>query len=92
MGAKKIFISLYILFIMFLLTSCAPIGMTHEEYGFFFGIAHGFTSPLILLAKLFGTHLGLYAAHNSGLFYWLGFVLGLAILFCGGGGSYASRK
>jgi hypothetical protein len=92
MQAKRILIGLSLLLVLFQLTSCAPAGMTHQEYGFFYGIAHGFISPFVLVAKLFGAHIGLYAQHNSGTFYWGGYILGLIFLLGGGGGGIASRR
>lgn len=43
-------------------------------------------------AKLLGMHIGLYAEHNTGTLYWLGFILGLVLLLGSGGGSYATRR
>ena len=92
MKPKRIFIGASLLLILFFVTSCAPVGMTKEEYGFLYGIVHGFISPFVLIARLLGAHIGLYAEHNSGNLYWAGFILGLLLLFGGGGGSYASRR
>ena len=92
MNAKRILIVSSLLLVLFYLTSCAPAGMTPQEYGFFWGILHGFISPFALVAKLFGAHIGLYAEHNTGTFYWLGFILGLVFLLGGGGGGVASRR
>ena len=92
MNTKKIVIGLSILMALFFLTSCAPIGMTTKEYGFLWGFIHGFISPFVLIAKLLGAHIGLYAEHNSGLFYWVGFILGIVVLLGGGGGTVRSRR
>lgn len=91
MKTKRILLGSSVLLVLFFLTSCAPAGMSHEQYGFLYGIVHGFISPFVLIAKLLGMHVGVYAEHNTGLFYWLGFILGLSFLF-GGGGGYASRR
>jgi hypothetical protein len=92
MNVKRILIGSSLLLVLFYLTSCAPAGMTSEEYGFFWGILHGFISPFVFIAKLLGAHIGLYAAHNTDTFYWLGFILGLVFLLGGGGGGVASRR
>jgi hypothetical protein len=92
MKTKRIFIGLLLLLVLFFVTSCAPVGMSTQEYGFLYGIVHGFISPFVLIAKLLGAHIGLYAEHNIGLLYWVGFILGLIILFGGGGGGYATRR
>jgi hypothetical protein len=92
MKTKRIFIGLLLLLVLFFITSCAPVGMTNEEYGFLYGIVHGFISPFVLIAKLLGVNIGLYAEHNTGSSYWLGFILGVVLLLGGGGGSYATRR
>jgi hypothetical protein len=92
MNQKRIFIGSSLLLVLFFVTSCAPVGMTHQEFGFLYGIVHGFIFPFVLIAKLFGAHVGLYAEHNSGSLYWLGFILGLVLLLGGGGSSYATRR
>jgi LPXTG-motif cell wall-anchored protein len=92
MKTKRIFIGLLLLMILLFITSCAPVGTTSEEYGFLYGIVHGFISPFVLIAKLFGANIGLYAEHNTGSLYWLGFILGVVLLLGGGGGGYARRR
>jgi hypothetical protein len=74
---------------LFVFSSCAPGGNTSKEYGFFWGIIHGFIFIFALIGKLFGGHHGLYAVHNTGFFYWLGFIIGLGVI---GGGGAASRR
>ncbi|WP_462265135.1 hypothetical protein [Mucilaginibacter sp.] len=79
-----------IFFTLLVLSSCAPNESTSHEYGFFGGIIHGLVLfPFALLSKLFGMDYGLYADNNSGLFYWLGYIIGLGGL---GGGGAASRR
>lgn len=69
------------------LTSCAPEGYTRHEAGFFSGIWHGLIIIPSLIGKLFGADIGLYAEHNTGFTYWLGFIIGIGGL----GGGAASR-
>ena len=71
------------------LVSCAPSGYEPHEAGFFSGIWHGIILIFSLIGKLFGADVGIYAEHNSGFFYWLGFIIGIGAL--GGGGSRARR-
>ena len=92
MKPKRIFIGSLLLLAIFFVTSCAPVGMTQEEYGFIYGIVHGFISPFVLIAKLLGVQIGLYAENNTGSLYWLGYILGVVLLLGGGGGSYATRR
>jgi hypothetical protein len=90
MSKKNILILIFTLFVMLSLSSCAPEGYTEKEYGFFHGIWHGMIFIVALIGKLFGADIGLYAEHNIGFFYWLGFIIG--IVFLGGGGGTASRR
>ena len=92
MKTKRIFIGFLLLLVLFFITSCAPVGMSSESYGFLYGIVHGFISPFVLIAKLLGANIGLYAEHNTGPLYWLGFILGIVLLLGGGGGGYARRR
>ena len=77
---------------MSLVTGCAqhytPAAFV-EEYGFFFGIWHGFIFPFALVANIVSWLLSLFGIElfsniqiigrpNTGLFYYVGFVLGLA--------------
>jgi len=90
MKKQQIITGLLLLFILFSLSSCAPEGVTTKEYGFFSGLAHGFLLVFTLIGKLFGAHIGIYAVHNTGFFYYLGYLIGLGIF--GGGGGAASRR
>jgi len=92
MKTKRVFIGLLLLLVLFFVTSCAPVGMSKEEYGFIYGIIHGFISPFVLIGKFFGAKIGLYAENNTGSLYWLGYILGVILLLGGGGGSYATRR
>lgn len=82
--------SVLIIFLLTTLSSCAPKGHTSDEYGFFSGIIHGMVIVFALIGKLFGADVGIYAEHNTGFFYWLGFIIGIGAF--GGGGSAASRR
>lgn len=78
-----------ILFCITTLISCAPQGYTKHSAGFLEGLWHGFIIIFSIIGKLIGKNVGIYAVHNTGVTYWLGFILGLGIL--GGGGSSARR-
>lgn len=86
---KKLVISIILLFVLLSITSCAPKGGTATEYGFVSGIIHGIVFFFSLIGKLFGLNIGLYAEHNSGFFYWLGFIMGIGGF---GGGAGSSRR
>jgi hypothetical protein len=73
---------------LFVLSSCAtqPVQATDDAPGFLFGLFHGFTMMFSLIGELF-TDNRVYAFPNSGGWYDLGFVLGAASFFGGGGAS-----
>jgi hypothetical protein len=89
MKKQTIVLGIFLLFIVFTMTSCAPEHYSDHEYGFFGGIIHGMVFFFALIGKLFGADIGLYADNNTGFFYWLGFILGIGAL---GGGGAASRR
>jgi hypothetical protein len=81
-------LALAFLFCLFALSSCAPGGPTFHQYGFFHGLLHGFILIFAVIGKMFGGQHGIYAIHNTGFFYWFGFLLGL-LVFTGGGAASA---
>jgi hypothetical protein len=89
MKKQQIVIGFLLLFVLLCMSSCAPNGYSSREYGFFSGLIHGFIFAFALIGKLFGANIGLYAFHNNGFFYFLGFIIGLGGL---GGGGAASRR
>jgi len=92
MKTKRVIIGSSLLLVLFFITSCAPVGMTGQQYGFIYGIVQGFISPFVLIAKLFGAQIGLYAENNTGMLYWAGYIFGILILLGGGGGGYSRRR
>ncbi|HBR55096.1 MAG TPA: hypothetical protein DEA82_13300 [Flavobacteriaceae bacterium] len=88
---KKRHLTYFFLFIVIstCFTSCAPEGYESYESGFLSGLWHGFIIIFSLIGKLFGADIGIYAEHNTGFTYWLGFILGLGGL---GGGGRAARR
>lgn len=56
------------------------------EYGFFWGLWHGFIAPFSLIGMLFGADITVFAMKNTGFFYALGFLMG-----SGGWGVLASK-
>lgn len=91
MKIKKFAIGLILLVFITNLVSCAPQGYVSNEAGFFSGFWHGLIIVFSLIGKLFGADIGIYAEHNTGFFYWLGFIIGIAG-FGGGGGAAAKRR
>lgn len=89
MEKQKILIILLFVILLTSFTSCAPSGYESSAAGFFSGIWHGIIIVFSLIGKLFGADIGIYAEHNTGFTYWLGFIIGIGGL--GGGGSAARR-
>ena len=87
MKNKKLAIGIFFCLLLINLTSCAPAGYEYSKAGFFSGIWHGFIIVFSLIGKLFGADIGIYAEHNTGFFYWLGFIIGIGGF--GGGGAAA---
>ena len=74
------------------LAACAhqppPLGFV-DAPGFFGGLWHGLIAPLAFVASLF-SKVRMYAFPNSGVWYDLGFLLGIGAW--GGGGAAAGRR
>ncbi len=58
-----------------------------ELAGFWQGVWHGLVSPVTLVVSLFRDDVGLYAVHNDGAWYDVGFMVGVSTVLSGGGGS-----
>jgi hypothetical protein len=54
--------------------------------GFWRGLWHGFIVLFTFIISLFTDNVRMYEVHNSGNWYNLGFLLGMAIFFGGSGG------
>ncbi|MFC2087006.1 hypothetical protein ACFLSA_02440 [Bacteroidota bacterium] len=81
----------------FFLSSCADVipiqdCLPEKEYGFWSGLLHGLIAPFSFIISLFKDDVAVYAVNNKGHLYDLGFVLGAAIIFGGGGNASKSRK
>jgi 4-hydroxybenzoate polyprenyltransferase len=79
MKVKRIAIGLILLICITSLSSCAPKGYESHEAGFFSGIWHGCIIVCSLIGRLFGADIGIYAEHNTGFFYWLGFIIATGV-------------
>lgn len=89
MKTKKNVMVLLMVFCVTCLISCVPKDYESHESGFFSGIWHGIIIVFSLIGKLFGRDIGIYAEHNTGFTYWLGFIIGIGAF---GGGSSSSRR
>jgi len=75
--------------LLLILVSCAPEAnidkcLTVEPYGFLSGLGHGILAVFAFIANLFGGEYDIYAANNTGVFYDLGFLLGIGALTSSG--------
>jgi hypothetical protein len=85
--------TLLIIFTMLLtLTSCIPGDGTYNSVrpaGFFWGIWHGWVSPISLIISLFDHNIRVYEVNNTGWWYDFGFYMAI---ISGFGGLSQSRK
>ncbi len=56
-----------------------------EVAGFWKGLWHGIIAPITFIVSLFSDNVHPYEVHNSGNWYNLGFLIGMVIIFSGGG-------
>jgi hypothetical protein len=77
MNIKKISLAIILFIFVSSLSSCAPKGYVLHSAGFFSGIWHGYIIFFSIIGKIFGINVGIYAEHNTGFFYWLGYFIGL---------------
>ncbi len=77
---------------LLIMNSCAEISdvrdcLLDEPYGFWYGLMHGFISPIAFIISLFKDEVAIYAINNNGNWYNFGFILGASIIFGSGGKS-----
>ena len=89
---SKLLIFSALALLVFAFASCAGVEpvqecLKGEQYGFLFGLLHGFITPVSFIASLFDDNVAIYAVNNSGGWYDLGFLLG-----SGGWGILAGNK
>ncbi len=80
------------LLLLLLLSGCMAhnYSVNQSPAGFFIGIWHGWLAPLVLLLKLFNAKYTIFASHNTGFGYELGFYM--AIISGFGGLSLLRKK
>ena len=91
---RNINLLLPLLLVILLLSSCADAAVvdacvTGEPAGFWKGLWHGLILIISFIISLFRDDVAVYAAHNTGALYDLGFILGILIM--GGGSERASK-
>ncbi len=99
MKPSLILLVIVVLLVLSVLAGCAPgpnpsRGMASEHdgvAGFWLGLWQGFIAPFVFVVSLFRKDLSIYEVHNSGAWYNLGYLFGLACFF-GNGGNQAGRR
>lgn len=92
---KNLLLTMLLVVVVLALTSCAAganeaAGGRGADAGFLYGLWHGFITPVTFLVSLFSDSVGIYEVDNDGAWYDFGYVLGLSVIFSGGGA--ASRR
>ena len=96
---KKVYFIAVLVFVMVMLSACAAgpnemvntASQTGQVAGFWLGLWHGFISPVTFIMSLFNHNVGIYETYNNGGWYNFGFILGVMIIF-GGGGNRSRRS
>jgi hypothetical protein len=97
---KKVFLLIVLLVILLLsFAACAagPNEMQNSRNadgdvaGFWRGLWHGVIAPITFIVSLFNDNVTMYEVHNNGGWYDFGFILGVCIIFGGGGGGTGRR-
>ena len=60
--------------------------------GFWLGLWHGIIAPVTFIVSLFTANVNIYEVHNNGIWYNLGYILGLMIILGGSGGGAARKR
>lgn len=82
---------------LLLLSACAAdgndlAGGPGAQPGFLLGLWHGVIAPVTFVVSLFTDDVGVYEVRNSGGWYDFGFLLGLSVVFSGGGAGASARR
>ena len=99
MKKLSVFLVLGALLVLFL-SSCAPgvnnlVGTANAQgvvAGFWRGLWNGIIAPITFIISLFNHSVQIYEVHNNGGWYNFGFILGLMIIFGGGGRGARGRR
>jgi len=86
---KIILFCLCVMLILTLTLKNTP-GEHNGVAGFWRGLWHGLILPITFVISLFSDSVTIYEAHNNGGWYNLGFLLGVATIFGGGGAGSAA--
>ena len=95
---KRLFFVILAIAAMLLLAGCAAganpaihvADAAGKTAGFWSGLWHGVISPVTFIISLFSKNVNIYDVYNSGNWYNFGFMLGVMIIFSGGG--YGAKR
>ncbi len=93
MNQKEIIKAVGVAFLFLILSGCAERVAFEDAgamstVGFWHGLWHGIIAPVAWIISLFNKEVTIYAIHNNGAFYNLGFILGFGAISVG----YKSSK
>lgn len=82
--------------LVLLMAGCAAAanpeaGQAGADAGFWLGLWHGLIAPITFVVSLFSDTVGIYEVPNTGAWYDFGFLLGLSMVFSGGGAGARGR-
>jgi len=97
---KRVFSVVGVIAVIGLLAGCAPGPNTLANTaaaggavaGFWMGLWNGVISPVTFVISLFNSRVQIYEVHNNGGWYNFGFLLGISIIFGGGGAGTRRRR
>lgn len=97
---KKVLVVTLLMLTVIILAGCAPgpnpYTNTPDEVGrvagFWQGLWHGIIAPVTFIISLFSANVDVFEVHNNGNWYVFGFLLGLALIWGGGGRGSAGRR
>lgn len=82
---KKILIIIAIFFLVLMMVSCNAGSEKYDgeqhKAGFWSGLWHGLISLITFIISIFNKNVEIYEANNVGVWYDLGFILGVSIFF-----------
>ncbi len=78
---RSLFLLLFFLFSLIFLSGCAEKEVVYaclegRQYGFWYGLLHGFIAPVGCIGMLVQDDVVMYAQNNNGAWYAFGFLLG----------------
>ncbi len=98
MNKKILFIFLSIILLILAACTAGPNNLMNtassqgEVAGFWQGLWHGLIVIVTFIISLFNDNVTVYEVHNNGGWYNFGFILGVMIIFGGGGKGTCRRR